>query len=65
MRRLFGRLSTPEFRRLYGHVGMWVLGEEPEGGARCVSSARRDLRGGSGATRFSTVTLSAGLSTTT
>ncbi len=28
----------------------------PSTGARCVSSARRDLRGGSGATRFPTVT---------
>ena len=30
---------------------------EAEGGARCVSSARRDLRGGSGATRFPTATM--------
>ncbi len=30
---------------------------EPEGGARCVSSARRDLREGSGATRFPTATI--------
>ena len=30
---------------------------EPEGEARCVSSARRDLRGGNGQTRFPTATL--------
>jgi hypothetical protein len=30
---------------------------EPEGGARCVSSARRDLRGGSGETCFPTATI--------
>ncbi len=34
MRRLFGRLSTRETKRLYGHVGMWVLGEEGVGFVR-------------------------------
>jgi hypothetical protein len=34
-----------------------ALTPELEGEARCVSSARRDLRGGSGVTRFPTVTV--------
>ncbi len=34
MRRFFGRLSTREFKRLYGHGGMWVLGDEGVGFVR-------------------------------
>src|SRR5271166_5831951 len=36
-----------------------ALTPEPKGGARCVSSARRDLRGGRGAILVSTATSSA------
>ncbi len=41
MRRLFGRLSTREFKRLYGHVGMWELGDE---GVGIVREAGHDGR---------------------
>ncbi len=41
MRRLFGRLSTQEFKRLYGHVGMWGLGDE---GVGLVREAGHDGR---------------------
>ncbi len=34
MRRFFGQLSTREFKRLYGHVWMWVLGDEGVGFVR-------------------------------
>ncbi len=50
--------STASFRQSGYSIRypVTVSTPEPEGGARCVSSARRDLRGGSGATRFPTVT---------
>ncbi len=41
MRRLFGSLSTQEFKRLYGHVGMWGLGDE---GVGLVREAGHDGR---------------------
>ncbi len=41
MRRLFGRLSTQEFKRLYGHVGMWGLDDE---GVGIVREAGHDGR---------------------
>jgi hypothetical protein len=44
------RLVAPSFRQSGRYTPCEVTAStpEPEGGARCVSSARRDLRGGAG-----------------
>src|SRR5262245_32447047 len=51
--------STVSFRQLgcCTHCPVTASTPEPEGGARCVSSARRDLCGGRGAILVPTATL--------